>query len=608
MKKPFRERLLDGPIVCDGAIGTLLDMRGFREMPHEAEILCRPEVIEDIHREYREAGAEIIEANTFGANAIRLSEYHLEDRVRVINLAAVAAAQRAAGDDAYVAGAVGPTGRLLEPIGSLKLSEARAAFHEQIEALVEARVDLLMLETFVNLDELDEAITAAKELTDLPIVAQRAFPEDGALLATRFPSEVLERIRDRGVDVVGSNCTVGPQRMFSIMKSMHSSGVILSAQPAAGIPMLVEGRAVYHATPEYLATYARELLKTGVTLIGACCGSTPDHIRAISKVVREFRDGAPSTVERVSVRTAAEPEAEEGKMQSVSRSAFARNIGRKFLTSVELDIPRGFDISWVFEGAAYLKDQGIDAINITDGARARLRMSPVAISHLLQRRVGIEAMTHMTCRDRNLLGLQADLLAAHALGVLNLLAITGDPANIGDYPQATSVFDVDSIGLIRAASAMNRGQDIMGNSLGGRASFLIACAVNPLADDLEREMDRLARKVEAGAEVAYTQPVYEVETLQKLILKAEPLHLPIMVGVLPLRGYRHAEFLHNEVPGLVIPEKIRERLRKGGERTAAVGVEIAGEFLREARTMVQGVYLMPPFRKNQLVIDILGFL
>jgi len=627
MKKPFRDRLRDGPILCDGAMGTLLDMYGYRELPHEMEVLRHPEIVEKIHREYRDAGAEILETNTFGANSLRLAEYHLEDHVREINLKAVEIARRVAEDSLYVAGAVGPTGKFLEPIGSLKRGDARAVFREQIEVLVESGVDLIMLETFVSLEELDEAIAAAKEVADIPIVAQRAFPEDGSVLATNFPAEVLEHIWKRGVDVVGSNCTVGPQRMFTIMRTMHNSGVYLSAQPAAGVPTLVDGRAVYHATPEYLAIYARELLKTGVTLIGACCGSTPEHIRSIAKVLKEFRETSSSTGEvRITevtdrsrsqasfAKESAAVRLEEEKREPApgeelkDRSVFASNIGKKFLTSVELDVPRGIDLSSIFEGATYLKQQGIDAINITDGARARLRMSPIAISHLVQQRIGIEAITHMACRDRNLLGLQSDLLAAHALGIRNILAVTGDPTSIGDYPQATSVFDIDSIGLIRAINAMNHGQDIMGNSLGDSTSFLIACAVNPLADNPEREIERLTKKVESGAEIAFTQPIYELQTLEDFLLKIEHLRIPLMVGILPLRSYRHAEFLHNEVPGISIPEKIRERLRNARDRAPVIGVEIAGEFLHEIRTMVQGAYLMPPFRKYQIVVDILGMM
>ena len=606
MKKPFRERLKEGPIVCDGAMGTVLDLYDYPERPHEIQNLKNPNIVERIHREYIEAGAEIIETNTFSANRFRLKEFHLEDKLREINVRGVEIARRAAGDSVYVAGAVGPIGKLLEPIGKVKRADVRQAFKEQISALLEAGVDLLILETFVDLRELDEAIAAAKALTDLPIVAQKAFPEDGAILASNFPLEVVDHIIQQGVDVVGANCTVGPQRMFSIIRSMYKDGVVLSAQPAAGIPTLLDGRSIYHTSPEYLATYAKQLVEAGVTLIGACCGSTPAHLKAIAQAVKGVKVGRTE----IKVKESVSPPPVETRTAPTasSQSRFARNIGKKFLTTVELDIPRGLDMSSVLDGAAFLQKYGIDAIDITDGARARLRMSSVAISVLIQRDVGIEAMTHLACRDRNLIGLQAELISAHALGLRNILVITGDPAIIGDYPHATSVFDVDAIGLIRAVKAMNEGKDLMGNSIGESTSFLIACAANPTTEDMDREVGRLEKKLEAGANIVFTQPVYDMKTLEEFLRKASHLKFPLMLGVLPLRSYKHAEFLHNEVPGINIPEKIREKLRNSGERAAAVGVELAIEFLLEAKPMVQGVYLLPPFKKYSIVPEILSAL
>jgi methionine synthase I (cobalamin-dependent)/5,10-methylenetetrahydrofolate reductase len=604
MKKPFRERLKEAPIVCDGAMGTLLDLYEYSDRPHEIQNLKNPDIVERIHREYIEAGAEIIETNTFSANRFRLKHYHLEDKLHEINKRGVEIARAAAGEKVYVAGAVGPIGQLLEPIGKVKRTEVREAFREQIADLLEVGVDLLILETFVDLRELDEAIAAAKELTNLPVVAQKAFPEDGAILASNFPIEVVEHIMQQGVDVVGANCTVGPQRMFSIIRTMYKDGVILSAQPAAGIPTLLDGRSIYHTTPEYLATYAKQLVEAGVTLIGACCGSTPAHIRAIANVVKGLKVGRTE----VKVKEPESPSEPKTVAYEDRRSRFARNLGKKFLTTVELDIPRGLDMSSVLDGAAYLQKHGIDAINITDGARARLRMSSLGISVLIQRDVGIEVMTHLACRDRNLIGLQAELLTAHALGLRNILAITGDPAIIGDYPHATSVFDVDAIGLIRAVKAMNEGKDIVGNSIGQATSFLIACAANPTTEDMDREVERLGRKIEAGVDVVFTQPVYELRTLEEFLRKTSHLKFPLMLGILPLRSYKHAEFLHNEVPGIHIPEKLRERLRTAGERAAATGIELAVEFLREAKPMVQGAYMLPPFKKYSIVPEILGAL
>ncbi|MEK6757137.1 MAG: bifunctional homocysteine S-methyltransferase/methylenetetrahydrofolate reductase [Bacteroidota bacterium] len=612
MKLDFRQRLKQGPILCDGAMGTLLDLYEYDDRPHELQNLKNPDIVERIHREYISAGAEVIETNTFSGNRFRLAQYHVEDRLREINSAAVEIARRAAGENIYVAGSVGPTGKLLEPIGKVKFTQARDAFKEQIEVLLKGGIDLLILETFVSLHELDEAITAAKELTDLPIVAQKTFPEDGSILSGTFPLEVVEHLLSRGVDVVGANCTVGPQRMFSIIRSMYKDGVVLSAQPAAGIPTLQNGRSVYHTAPEYLAAYAKELVQAGVTLLGACCGSTPAHIRAMRQVLDEFKPGKLTPAAVAEVRPSRKPQVslldrKESQQTLVGddRSRFARNIGKKFLTTVELDIPRGLDMSSVIEGARYLQQNGIDAINITDGSRARLRMSSIAISFMIQQQVGIEAMTHLTARDRNLIGLQAELLGAHAFGLRNILCITGDPTSIGDYPHATSVFDIDSIGLIRAVRSMNEGRDLMGNAIEQRTSFLIACAANPQADNMDIEIKRLAKKIEVGAEIIFTQPIYEMRTLELLARRVEQWRTPVMVGILPLRSYKHAEFLHNEIPGMVIPESIREKLRTAGDKASVEGVRLATEFLKEAKAMVSGAYLMPPFKKYEIIPEIL---
>jgi methionine synthase / methylenetetrahydrofolate reductase(NADPH) len=590
-------------------MGTLLDIYGSGERPHEIQNIKHPELVARIHQEYIDAGAEIIETNTFSANRFRLSQFHLQDRLKEINRTGVEIARRVAGDQVYVAGSVGPTGKLLEPIGKIRLAEARDAFKEQIEVLLAAGVDLLILETFVSLHELDEAIAAAKSLTSIPIVAQKAFAEDGSILSSSFPLEVVEHLLSKGVDVVGANCTVGPQRMFGIIRAMYKDGVILSAQPAAGIPTFQDGRSVYHTSPEYLATYAKELLQSGVTLIGACCGSTPAHIKAMRRALDEVVNN-PQPMVAVSeasskTRTVVESEISAPSSGLESRSQFARNLGKKFLVTAELDVPRGLDMSSVMEGARYLHRCGLDAINITDGARARLRMSSIALSFVMQRDVGIEAMTHMTTRDRNMIGLQAELLGAHMLGVRNILCITGDPTNIGDYPQATSVQDIDSIGLIRAVKAMNQGLDLMGNSLEQKTSFLIACAANPLADNMDREIARVSMKIEAGADVIFTQPMYEMRTLEQLVKRVEQWRIPIMLGILPLRSYRHAEFLHHEIPGMAIPDTILESLRSAGSKASSIGVQLTRDFLRNAKHLVAGAYMMPPFRKYEVISQIL---
>ncbi len=609
MKKDFRQRLQEGPIVCDGAMGTVLDLHGHTGIPHEMENLRNPAVVEGIHREYIEAGSAIIETNTFSANRLRLTQFHLEEKTREINRAGVEIARRAAGDDVYVAGSVGPTGMLLEPIGKIRRGQARDAFREQIEILLEAGVDLIMLETFVSVQELDEALQAARSLTDLPIVAQKAFAEDGAILNGSYPVQVIEHLIEQGADIVGANCTVGPQRMFGILRNLHKDGIVLVAQPAAGIPTLMDGRSIYHTTPQYLATYAKELVGSGVTIIGACCGSTPAHIRAIAEAVRGMAVGkpAPPAPARPSVEIRSEPE--RRYFSGDSRwSKFARNAGKKILTTVELDIPRGIDISAVLEGAQFCYERKIDAVNITEGARARLRMSSIAISAQIEQRVGIETITHRTTRDHNLIGVQAELLGAHALGLRNILCITGDPAGIGDYPHATSVNDVDSVGLIRAVKAMNNGTDIMGNPIGAPTSFFIACAANPSADDMDREVAKLERKVEAGADIFFTQPVFEMQTLERFLARIRHLNTGVMLGIIPLRSYKHADFLHNEVPGMRIPEKIRETIRGAGDSAAKVGVRISMDFIKEAKDAVSGLYIMPPFQKYHIVDDLLSVL
>lgn len=597
----------EGPIVGDGAMGTLLDLHGLEELPHEIQNIKNPDAVERIHREYIAAGSEIIETNTFSANRLRLSQFHLQDNLKEINLRGVEIARRAAGDDIYVAGSVGPTGMLLEPIGKVKRERARDAFREQIGLLCEGGVDLIMLETFVSVQELDEALAIAKELTDLPIVAQKAFAEDGAILSGSFPIDVINHLIEQGADVVGANCTVGPQRMFTIIRNVHKDGVVLSAQPAAGIPTLLNGRSIYHTTPQYLAAYAKELVESGVTLVGACCGSTPEHIRAIAETVRGLKVGkaAPKAPPKNKDQGRSEPEPKY-YVETSRWSRFSRNVGKKLMTTVELDIPRGLDMTAVYEGAQFCHERKIDAVNITEGARARLRMSSIAIAYQIQQRVGIEAMCHRATRDHNLIGLQAELLGAYALGIRNILCITGDPAGIGDYPQASSVFDVDAVGLIRAVRSMNNGTDIVGNSIGQPTSFYIACAANPSADNLDEEIAKLEKKVEAGADIFFTQPLFEMKTLEVFLKRTEHLKVPVMLGIIPLRGHKHADFLHNEVPGMRIPDKIREAMRTAGTEAAKLGVKLSMDFIREAKSCIAGVYMMPPFQKYQIVDDLLS--
>ena len=450
------QMLQEKVVVCDGAMGTLLYERGIAfDHPFEMVNLTRPELVEDVHKEYIQAGAQIVETNSYGANSFKLKEFGVEDRADEINAAAVNIAKKASEGKALVAGAVGPVGKPIKPIGRIDPVEALESFKSQMGILLEEGVDLLILETFSDIEELRIALEAARELTDIPIVAQKAFIEDGGTLAKGLPGKVRDRLLDWGADIVGANCIVGPQRMLSIVKDIASKEDIkVSAQPTAGLPQFVRGKITYNASPDYFAEYARTFAESGAGLIGGCCRTTPRHIKALAEAIKDVTLGSKRGLQDgVGVPSLeVEPLDDEVEVSGVGpreRSLFSRKIGTKYLITVEMDLPRGVDISKVVEGAGILKDNGVDALNISDGARARLRMNPMIVAHLLQERIGIEVIMHFTCRDRNILGIQSELLGAHVLGVKNILAITGDPAQIGDYPEATSVFDIDSIGLVR---------------------------------------------------------------------------------------------------------------------------------------------------------------
>ena len=452
-------------------------------------------------------------------------------------------------------------------------------------------MDLFFLETFADLEELRLAVAAIRELCALPVIAQKTFIEDGETLSAGLPRRVAEQMAQWGVTAFGANCTAGPQRMLSILQGMAEAGDLpLSVLPTAGLPQMVNGQIVYDSTPEYFARYGRQMAEAGARIVGGCCGTTPAHIRALAQAVRGVVPGCRRKAVAVRERT---EEAQAAAQTQGSR--LAEKLGRKYVVTVELDVPRGLDMSPLLRAAETLRDQGCDCIDVSDGARARLRMNPMVIARMVQEYVGIEVMQHFACRDRNLLAIQADLLGGHALGLRNILAVTGDPAQIGDYPTATSVFDVDSIGLVRILRCFNEGVDLAGNPIGGRTAFLVAVAFNPLAPDMAHEVDRLRRKAEEGAHVVYTQPIYEMGVLERAARETDRLNLPLLVGVLPLRSSRHAEFFHNEVPGITIPEPIRQRMAElEADDAKRYGVEQAQEFLRQAKSATAGVYIMPP--------------
>ncbi|MBL7999702.1 MAG: bifunctional homocysteine S-methyltransferase/methylenetetrahydrofolate reductase, partial [Candidatus Kapabacteria bacterium] len=599
----FLERLNTTPIVSDGSMSAELQRRGLHESPPDVYNLKNPVVVEEIHRLFLDAGAELLQTNTRHANRFALQEANLADKVYEINRKGVWIARTVALHKAYVAGTVGPTGSMLHPVGSLGFDEVHQAFVEQIVALLDGGADLLLLKSFIDIQELEIAIAAAQFVrSDVPIIALKTFPEDGSVLGTSYPGDIARRLETKNVIALGSNGTVGPQRMVSIIQHIGKRNVPLCAMPDIGIPTVVNGTPVYNAEPDYVAQSARRLVEAGAAIIGADGGATYEHIRAISKAVQGVEIFS-SPAELKITTDAGTPEAPND-----DRSEFGKSVGKKFLTTVELDIPRGMDMGSVIEGAAYLKQHGIDAVNISDGARARLRMNSTIISKIVQEQTGMECITHVACRDRNMVALQSDMLGAYSLGVKNILAVTGDPAHIGDFPLATSVYDIDAIGLIRSLARMNGGRDLAGNPLGSRTQFTISCACNPAADDLEREIDRLAQKAAEGADVAFSQPIFDMEILHRFRSRTKHLPIKFLVGIIPLRTIRHAEFLHYEVPGMTVPAWVRKRMQQAGasvQHSAQEGMDIAVEFLLQCSAEVDGAYLMPPFKKYDMAVSIL---
>lgn len=601
-------------LVCDGAMGTMLYTRGvYINRCFDELNLSQPQMVEEVHSSYLSAGAEILETNTFGANRTKLLPHGLEDKVVQINHAAVEIARKAmkgARKQAYLAGAIGPLGSPLHRSETMGPSEMEEHFREQATALMDAGVDLIMVETISRLEEMRAALRAVRSVGPVPLVAQMTFTEEGTTLFGDRPEEIPAMLLADGADVVGVNCSIGPRPMMDILERLSSAGDFpVSVQPNAGSPQRVEGRYIYFSSPEYMASYARRFIQGyGVRIVGGCCGTTPEHIRAIASAVRSLQ---PVRAEVVVPRPVRESEPPASPTPLPEKSSFARKLAAgNFVVSVEMDPPRGTDASKVISGAASLYAAGVDAVNIPDGPRASARMSPLCIGALLARDVGIEVLLHYCCRDRNLLGMQSDLLGAHALGLRNLILITGDPPKLGDYPNATAVFDVDSIGLTRIVDKLNHGCDLAGNRIGAPTSFLVGVGVNPAARDIEEEVRRLRLKVEAGAEVVFTQPVFDQERLFDFLDRSEDIPLPIMVGILPLTSHRNAEFYHNEVPGMSIPEGVRDRMRLAGsgESARAEGIRIARESLAGAMRSrrIRGAYIMPPLGRYEMALEVLA--
>jgi methionine synthase / methylenetetrahydrofolate reductase(NADPH) len=608
--RDFRELLTDGrPHVFDGAMGTMLYARGvYINRCYDELNLRDPDLVRDVHRAYVRAGAEIVETNTFGANRAKLARYGLENEVGAINAAAARLARAGVGEDVFVAGALGPLGLRIEPYGPTSVDEARALFREQVEGLLEGGVDLFVLETFSDLIEVQQAILAVRSLTDLSIVAQMVINEDGHTPLGTEATLFAERLSGWGVEVVGMNCSVGPHAMLGVVEKLAS--VIsrpLSAQPNAGLPREVDGRKIYMASPEYMAKYASRLIRKGARFVGGCCGTTPEHIARIADAVRAVAPRAP----RVVVASAEPATPARQPVALAERSRWGAKLVRgEFLTTVEIVPPRGIDPESMLAGVRLLREAGIDGVNVPDGPRAQSRMGVLATSVLIQQRVGIEPVVHYCCRDRNLLGMLSDLLGAQALGLRNLLLITGDPPKMGPYPDATAVFDIDSIGLTNLVSRLNRGLDPGGNAIGDATTFTIGVGVNPGAVDLEHELKRFYWKVDAGAEYAITQPVFDVEQLFRFIerIDKEGLRIPIVAGIWPLVSARNAEFLANEVPGVVVPDEVVERMRRASavskEHAVEEGIRIAQEMLGTALPEIQGVQVSAPFGKVPLALRV----
>ncbi|HZU29919.1 MAG TPA: bifunctional homocysteine S-methyltransferase/methylenetetrahydrofolate reductase [Candidatus Angelobacter sp.] len=608
-------KLKQGPVLGDGAMGTLFYAKGiFINKCYDELNLTQPDMVRTIHQEYLNAGAEIIETNTFGGNSFRLARHGLADKVKEINHQGAALAREAAdafnlkkAAHAVVAGSVGPIGIRIEPLGKTSREEARASFREQIAALIEGGVDLIMLETFGYLEELHQAVLAAREVApSTPLVAQVTIDEDGNCLDGASPETFTAKLNDWGVDVIGCNCSVGPVAMLEAIERIRRiTDKPLSAQPNAGIPRSIEGRNIYLCSPEYMASYARKFVNAGVTLIGGCCGTTPEHIKAMKSALR---------MADVKGKTGGFRVITEAKRESAITPpplAQRSNLGRKlaageFVTLVEIVPPKGVDFRKEVEGAKFLKAAGIDAINIPDSPRASARMSNMALCLLVQQQAEIETVLHFTCRDRNVLSMQSELLGAYTTGIHNLICITGDPPKLGNYPDATAVFDVDAIGLVNIVRNLNFGLDVGGNPIGSGTKFMIGVGANPGIGNIDEEIRRFEYKVEAGADFAVTQPVFDIALLEQFLRRIDHHRIPVLAGIWPLTSVRNAEFMKNELR-VSVPDSIIERMARAPNAEAArnEGILIAREMLHRVRGLVQGAQVSAPLGRYSSAIEVL---
>lgn len=612
MPYELSRRLDAGPLLCDGAMGTLLYARGVSlDACFDVLNLNNPRVVQSIHADYIAAGADCIETNTFGANRFKLAVHGLEAQVREINRRGVALARdvrESSGRDVFILGSIGPLGKYLAPLGTVTPDEARAAFREQAEALLEGGVDAFVVETLSDLNEVALAVAAIRAITDAPIIAQMAFTDDGVTFTGHAAGDVARALRALPIQALGANCSVGSSTLYEVLVQMQAEagGLPLCIQPNAGLPSRIGERLIYLSSPAYMAEYAQRMVDAGARLVGGCCGTTPQHTAAMREILDRRRPARPearhATVTVSPVAAAGAPGLHVARPPTLLGRKLA---AREFVVTVELDPPRGHTVDKLVQGAKLLRERGVDIVDINDGSLGRVRMAVLPTALLVRDATGLDINMHFTCRDRNLMGIQGDLLGAHALDVRNILAMTGDPPRAGDYANATAVFDVDGVGLMEILRRMNEGQDATGSSIGEPTSFYVGAALNPAAEDVAREIDRFARKVRAGARWIQTQPVYDLTQLDRFLERAGVSPVPVLVGILPLHSARHAEFLHNEVPGITIPEDVRRRLREAGDGALRVGIEMAQELVRAVRTRYAGAYLMPSFGRFEVVAEVL---
>ncbi len=606
MREPFLEKIDKRPLVCDGAMGTMLYSKGISLNQCFDELnSTKPQLVKEVHVAYVKAGAEVIETNTFGANRFRLEKFGLGEKVRDFNLAGVRLAREVAGDDLYVAGAVGPLGILLEPLGLTSREEARAAFRDQIAVLVEGGVDLIIVETMMDLNEAHQALLAAREVGQFPVAVQMTVQNDGSTPTGTSPEDFGRALDEWGADLIGVNCSVGPAAVEETLERIAAvTEKRLVAQPNAGMPRTVEGRNLYLCSPEYMANYARRFIQTGARLVGGCCGTTPEHIKAIKTAARSLN----AQRSRASVEVAARPGLRLPAVPVAERSRLAGKLARQeFPVLVEIVPPKGCDATKEVEGAQYLLEHGIDAVNIPDGSGATARMSALTLAALLHQRAGIEVLLHYSARDRSVLTIQSDLLGAHALGLRNLLALTRDTLQYSNAMESEAL-DVDAVGLVTLLNNLNRGMDVGANPLGAQTSYLVGVSMNPYALNFEEELQRFRAKVEAGANFAVTQPVFQVEHLATFLERARGFapQIPVIAGIWPLTSFRNAEFMNNEMPGISVPPVVMERMRAAdsGERARREGLKIAQETLTEIRSLVQGVQIAAPFGRYALAVEV----